>query len=255
MTEEQAEKEQSESEQDIEEETEEVSDMEFIQSVIRAPRQGTYEQFLCQLLAQSVICTDPLKRIKIVCETAETVKEDEKEKLKIDYEKIKVLNVVANVFLNPSVHHNSYCSDSIVSLSWGFFPSEENFKKYIIPWYNQCNMCFWPLLLQRHVKIGYDSFRRPFVKEIIWNPEWSFFFDASDCLCPIGFNKLKNAFVAWASPQAQQYLAELTGAVDQNTYREILGLYTKPGRKGYAEKVKEVAKVPETSKDENMVDT
>jgi len=255
MTEEQAEKEKSESEQDIEEENEELSDMEFIQSVIRAPRQGTYEQFLCQLLAQSVICTDPLKHIKIVAETALTVKEDERDKLKIDYERIQVLYVVANAFLNSAERKNPYFSDNIVSLSWGFFPSEENFKKYIVPWYNQCNMCFWPLLLQGHVKIGFDSFRRPFVKEIIWNPEWSFFFDASDCLAPVGFNKLKNAFVAWAGPQAHQYLAELTGVVDQNTYREILGLYTKPGRKSYAEKVKETAKPLEKSKDENMVDT
>jgi hypothetical protein len=255
MTEEQTEKEESESEQEIEEENEEVSDMEFIQSVIRAPRQGTYEQFLCQLLAQSVICTDPLKRIKIVAETANTVKEPEREKLNIDYEKIQVLNVVANAFLNPAVHNDRYLSDGIVSVSWGFLPSEENFKKYIVQWYNIFNLNFWPLLLRAHAKICHDSFNRPFVKEIYWKPEWSLFFDASDCLTPIGFNKLKNAFIAWASPQAQQYLAELTGAVDQNTYREILGLYAKPGRKGYAEKVKETAKRPETSTNENMVDS
>lgn len=254
MTEEQAEKEQSESEEEIEEENEEVSDMEFIQSVIRAPRQGTYEQFLCQLLAQSVICTDPLKRIKIVAETANTVKEPEREKLKIDYEKIQVLNVVANAFLDP-VHDSRDFGVSIVSVSWGFPPSEETFKKYIAPWFNICNLSFWPLLLRVHAIIGKDSYYRPYVKKIIWTPEWSLFFDASDCLSPVGFKKLKNAFVAWASPQTQQYLAELTGAVDQNTYREILGLYTKPGRKGYAEKVKEVAKLPERSKDENMVDS
>lgn len=254
MTNEQAEKEEPESEQEVEEENEEVSDMEFIQSVIRAPRQGTYEQFLCQLLAQSVICTDPLKRIKIVCETAWTVKEEDRKKLKIDYEKIEVLNVVANAFLNPSVHNEPGFSDSIVSLSWGFFPSEENFKKYIIPWYNKYNMSFWPILLRGHVKVR-ETISGPRIEKVIYDPEWAFFLDASDCLTPIGFNKLKNAFKAWASPQAQQYLAELTGAVDQNTYREILGLYSKPRRGGYAEKVKEVAKQPETSTDENMVDT
>jgi hypothetical protein len=45
MTEEQNTKEEPESEQEIEEENEEVSDMEFIQSVIRAPRQGTMNSF------------------------------------------------------------------------------------------------------------------------------------------------------------------------------------------------------------------
>jgi hypothetical protein len=201
-----------------------------------------------------VICTDPLKRIKIVAETAWTVKEEDRKKMNIDYEKIEVLNVVANAFLNPSVHNEPRFGDSIVSLSWGFFPSEENFKKYIVPWYNKYNMSFWPILLRGHVKIR-QSFSTIIVDKVFYDPEWSFFLDASDCLTPIGFNKLKNAFIACASPQAQQYLAELTGAVDQNTYREILGLYRKPERKGYAEKVKETAKPLETPTDENMVDS
>jgi len=72
-------------------------------------------------------------------------------------------------------------------------------------------------------------------------PCWSFFFEVSTCLTPQGYDLLRNNFIAWATPQAQQILAELTRVIDPNLYAEMLGLYSKRGKQGYAEKVKAAA--------------
>jgi hypothetical protein len=53
---------------------------------------------------------------------------------------------------------------------------------------------------------------------------------------------LKNNFVVWADEPAQQLLAELTKMVDPNLYDQLRGfLYEKQRKKGYVEKVKEIA--------------
>jgi len=232
---------------------EELADREFISSVIRAPRQGAYEQFLCQLLAQSVICTDPLKRVKIVCEAAWTIKEPERKDLAIDYDRVGVLNAVANALLNPS---SQKCDLSeVVSVPWGFDPTEDNFKKYIDPWLRGTVNYFPVFLSRKHVLLRKPAIYGgwPEVVKIITEPFWEWFFEASNCLLVHGFSTLRNSFIAWASPQAQLTLAELTNAVDPNTYRDVLGLYSKPGRRDYAQKVRETAKPAEGPTDENSM--
>lgn len=254
------EKEDKKEEEPVEDEEkpeEELSDGEFISSVVRAQRQGTFEQFLCQLLAQSVICTDPLKRVKIVTEGAWTVEERESMELKIDYERVKVLNALANAFLNPSTQRYNEILE-VVSIPWGFDMKEENFEKFIRPWV-QGYASYYPVFLSpRHVvlrKPTYESGWQPTVVKIIYEPHWEWFFESSQCLSSQGFNTLRNSFIAWASPQAQRLLAELTNAVDPNTYRDILGLYTKSRRRDYAQKVKETAQPKAgTQANETMVD-
>jgi len=250
MTEEQQKKEEEPNEDG--EQSEELTDAEFISSVIRAPRQGAYEQFLCQLLAQSVICTDPLKRVKIVSEAAWTIKETERDKLEIDYERVGVLNAVANALLNPSGQNCDFWE--VVSVPWGFDPTEENYKKFIAPWQRGTVNYFPALLSRKHVVLRYGfSGNMPQVVRIITEPFWEWFFEASNCLSAQGFSTLRNSFIAWASPQAQLTLAELTNAVDPNTYRDTIGLYSRPGRRDYAQKVRETAKPAEGPTDENSL--
>jgi len=260
--------------------------LEFVSSAIRAPRAGAYEHLLSQFLAQAVICTDPLKRVKVVCEAALMIPESERKSLAIDYETVQVLNHLANAFLNRSTHKIEEVE--VVSIPWGFPLTEKNFEKFIKPWL-KCKFPFYPFLLRNHTETwkvwtcrkcktvlaekqlpvlkepkipskcpgcgtkltnwwDWDSYEELRVKE---NPLWSFFFDASNCLSLEGYNTLKNAFAAWAIPKVQLYLAELTRVVSPGLYREILGLYTKRTRKGYAEKVKEIAEVP--GKDEDSL--
>ena len=79
-------------------------------------------------------------------------------------------------------------------------------------------------------------------------PDWSFFFEMTTNLIPQGYDLLKNNFVAWAIPQAQLILSELTRMVDPNLYAEMLGLYGRRGKQSLSEKVKEAT---EGSKSEN----
>jgi hypothetical protein len=231
-------------------ESEEQKDAQFMFSAMRAPRQGIYEHLLSQLMAQAVICTDPLKRIKVTCETCLVIKEADQKELSIDYERVEVLNVVANALLNLTVRKIPDCQIDTVSIPWGFSETEENFKKFVEPWF-KCQIFYWPVFLNTHCKwhkrhsFPYDIV----IDEIIRNPFWSWFFDATSCLSPEGYATLRNNFAAWAIPQSQRFLSELTEIVSPTLYAEILGL-TSRGKKGYAEKVKETAEMPV---DENSV--
>lgn len=264
----------------------------FITSAIRQPRGGIYEHLLSQFMAQAVICTDPLKRIKIVTEAALMIPESERNSLAIDYGRIKVLNFVSNALLNPSIRKPEKGFD-IVSIPWGFPENEQNFKDFIAPWFNY-KVLFWPDLIKEHIEIWrvwecrwcgeelarrklpysdkpemprkcpkckkevisrygkIDWSRRYNIRKITQNPFWSYFYEVSQCLSKEGYDSLRLDFCAWAMPQAQLFLAELARAVSPSLYGEILGLYTKHGKKGYAEKVKEVSEMPT---DEDSLDS
>jgi hypothetical protein len=265
-----------------ESESEEQEDAEFLLSATRAPRQGAYEHFLTQSLAQTIFMTDDLKRIKAISVSALMVQEAEREKVAVDYELVRVLNQVASALLSPSLNKKPDFNMEIVSVPWGFPETEENYKTFILPWYN-CKPFYWSIMLRRHgetwrtwhcqkcttevLKAKFplsDTLRFPYrcpkCHNIIVNPYngiayvttfdqteinrepcWSFFFEISINLTPQGYDLLRSNFVAWAIPQTQLILAELTRMVDPNLYAEMLGLYSRRGKQGYAEKVKEAA--------------
>lgn len=264
-----------------EEKDEEQEDTEFVFSATRAPRQGSFERFLAQRLAQAILMMDDMKIIKTVSLCAYMVPEPQRENLATDYQKVKVLNADANALLNPTIRKHE--AIEVVSIPWGFPETEENYKTFILPWYN-CKPFYWPRLLRKHAETWRiwhcqkcttevlraklplsDTLRLPnrcskcglemvnhyngipqvttFDHTIVNDePYWSFFFEMSTCLTPEGYDTLRNNFVAWASEPAQQILAELTKMVDPNLYDQILGLYERRGKKDFTEKVKEVAK-------------
>ena len=255
---------------------EEAQFKQFFSTAIRAPKAGSFEHFLTQSLAQTILMTDVLKQTKKVTESALMIFETERENLAIDYQKVNVLNLVANALLNPSVGKFPENME-VVSIPWGFPQTEENYKTFILPWYN-CKPFFWPRLLRKHAetwrtwrclhctgevlkaKLPFpDTLRAPRVcpkcgkhltfnaeyvtvsdlTEVIKEPSWSFFFEMSTYLTPQGYDLLRNNFVAWAISQAQLILAELTRMVDPNLYAEMLGLYSRRGKQSLSEKIKE----------------
>jgi DNA-directed RNA polymerase subunit RPC12/RpoP len=269
-------------EQQTEQETrdEEEEDAKFLLSATRAPRAGSYEHFLIQSLSQTIFMTDDLKRIKAITVSALMVQESERENISVDYELVSVLNQVTSALLNPSLNKKPEFKMEIVSVSWGFPESEENYKTFILPWFN-CKPFFWPIMLRKHGETWRtwhcfhctaevqkakfplsDTLRLPIYcpkchsriinqysgvpdvttsDQTILNeePYWSFFFEMSTNLTPQGYDILRNNFIAWAIPQAQLILAELTRMVDPNLYAEMLGLYSRRGKPSLTEKVKE----------------
>jgi hypothetical protein len=288
MTEE--DKEEQENNLDEQPDKEEAQFKQFFSTAIRAPKAGSFEHFLTQSLAQTILMTDVLKRTKTVTESALMIPETDRGNLAINYEKVNVLNLVANALLNPSARKLPEDME-VVSIPWGFPETEENYETFILPWYN-CRPFFRPRLMTEHSETWRtwrcywctsevlkaklpipDTLRLPrrcpkCRKEIIrWTGEqyvtvsdvtevteersWSFFFEMSTYLTPQGYDLLRNNFGAWATPQIQLFLAELSRMVDPSLYAEIVGLYTsKHGKKGYGEKVKEASEIP---KDEDRL--
>jgi len=274
-------------------ENENQQDAEFILSATHAPRQGARERFLIQSLAQALIMTDDLKRIKSLSLTAFMIEKADRENLAIDYQKVKVLNLMSTALLNPSKRMIQQGLE-VVSISWGFPETEENFKTFILPWFN-CNLRYWSDFLTKHVetwktwecycglefarrKLPYSDSDSPAfpincpkckksvmilgnfwgntykIRYIVKEPLWSFFFEICQILSPEGYDRLKHNFVGWASELIQEFFGELTKIVDPHLYDQILGLYEKRGKKGYAEKVKETAKeTGEMSADEGSL--
>ena len=234
---------------DSEQETrnEEEEDAEFLLGATRAPRQGSYEHFLIQSLAQTIFMTDDLKRTKAVTVAALMVQESERENLVIDYDIVEVLNGVATAMLNYSVRKIGEID--LVAIPWGFTWSEENFEKFIVPWLT-VRPIYYPHFMRTHVVLGktHYNWEYPPIIKIIEEPLWSWFFDVVTCLSVEGYSMMKNAFTAWAIPKVQQFLAELTHMVDPNLYAEMLGLYSRRGKQSLSEKVKEAT---EGSKSEN----
>lgn len=268
---------------DSEQETkdEDQEDAEFLLSATRAPRQGAYESFLTQSLAQTIFMTDDLKRIKTITVSALMVQESERENVGVDYQLVRVLNQVASALLNPTLDKRPEFKMEIVSVPWGFSKSEENYKTFIVPWFN-CKPPFWPIMLRKHgetwrtwhcfycsaevMKAKFplaDTLRwphkcpkchhncvNPYNNSIVYlttndhttineEPSWSFFFEMTTTLTPLGYDLLKNNFIAWAISQTQLILSELTRLVDPNVYAEMLGLYRGRGKQNLSDKVKE----------------
>lgn len=136
---------------DVEEETksEEQEDAEFLLSATRAPRQGAYESFLTQSLAQVIFMTDDLKRTRAVTVAALMVLEPEREKLAIDYDRVTVLNLVASAMLGPSIRKPTPGVE-VISVPWGFPQTEENYKTFIQPWFNSTGVNCWTDLITKH---------------------------------------------------------------------------------------------------------
>jgi len=209
---------------------------EFVSSAIRAPRQGVYEHLLSQFLASAVVVSDPLKRIRIVAEAAMMVPEQERQDLAIDYETVDSLNQVRIALQNRMIQRDYWIKHSppfeLVSISWGFPRTKENYEKYIAPWDHTVIYYSPPVVIMMHRHADAEAFKR--------QPWWKRFFDVSVCLPLNSYLTLKNQYVAYAIPKVQLMLAELTRLVQPSLYANILGLYTK--KRSYSEKVAEVAK-------------
>jgi hypothetical protein len=178
----------------------------------------------------------------------------------------------------------------VISIPWGFPQTEENFKKFILPWFS-CGLRYWSDFITKHVEnwtiwecchcgqefgrrkipdldrpkipgkcpkcqssqfssyYHFPEYNKRTFRLIVNTSSWSYFFEVCQYLSPEGYDLLKSNFVGWASEPVQELLGELTKMVDPNLYDQILGLYEKRGKKGYAEKLKETAEVPAANED------
>ena len=83
---------------------------------------------------------------------------------------------------------------------------------------SDCPVCGYPVELQG----GLDMFETTIAD--INAPEWSFFFDQSNCLTELEFSTWKRAFEKWATDYCEHAITYLSSIVSPHTYDEVLKL-------------------------------
>jgi hypothetical protein len=109
-------------------EQDEQSDFDrFAEQALRGPRKGVYEHVVAGLLIKANSCSDPLKKVRTLCEAAISVKD--KDKLNMDT--VEVAFTVSSIFLEVELEPEQVC----VMIPWSFPLTLENWRKYIVPWH------------------------------------------------------------------------------------------------------------------------
>jgi len=204
------------SEQD---ETSESDFDRFAEQALRGPRKGVYEHVIAGLLIKANSCSDPLRKVRTLCEAAISVKD--KEKLNMDT--VEVAFTVSSVFLKVELIQNKP-EQYWVSIPWSFKLTEENWRKYIAPW-QKIDLHYFPYQTSlRKTKFPevpiFDSFgslechydaqelyeaktkATNLVREMITKlPEHEKFFEMTTALSRESFFALRTEFENWAISQ------------------------------------------------------
>lgn len=121
----------------------------FMSTAIRGPKDRTSEELLCMKLYAANRTSDPLQRVRFICEAAWFSK-DRTKSPGIDFSTVDWLYQVA-------VALTSVEKDQVVTsywqgrpyqwiwrypIPWPFQPTRENFARYIMPWYRELPKCW-----------------------------------------------------------------------------------------------------------------
>jgi len=104
----------------------------FISSALRGPKQGSYEQLLCQHLINSVNAR-PLHKIRLVCE-ATMLTEGSLDSSDLDL--AKKIYVIQNGLTEPTQLRIDQFGNLMFKIAWGFEETEQNFIDLIESWLN-----------------------------------------------------------------------------------------------------------------------
>jgi hypothetical protein len=75
---------------------------------------------------------------------------------------------------------------------------------------------------------GWNEYRKTLVYDVIKEPLWSFFFDATEsALLEQGYHKVVNSFTSWALPIIQRMSRKLAGLVAPQVYDEMMKTMSK----------------------------
>lgn len=216
----------------------------FASVATRTQRRGIREQLLAQLLIKSNVLSDPLLKIEALTEAAYLSKSQDK----IDMATVETCSVVCRSLINTEkdFHAPSRCSD-LVTVSWAFARTKENWEKYIKPW--------------QHVAVTYFSLFTSYVNEnyrhfpmnndgMSWSDtqqwlkdseeickevkEWLAklpnhiqFYEETYACTRVSFTSLKGEFAHWALTKLRPIEAVIAEEVNPEIYRDILELMRK----------------------------
>jgi hypothetical protein len=194
-----------------------MSDLEkFLTSSVRGPKRGVYEQLLLTKLL-SANRGDPLKRIRLIGETAWFIDKEKADGLGIDLTLIERIFKVAVSLENTSLqlrHTDGILNPSqTYPITWNFEITEENYKKYIASWYSN-------QLLDHYIDYVIPLNRRS--ERVIESQSYGMqFFSLSNSLTKVGYSTLVNSFVAWASPIITEIEAKIASTISPQAWSDV----------------------------------
>jgi hypothetical protein len=181
----------------------------FASQALRLHRKGSFEFLLSQHLAFAT-GSEPLQKIRLVCEAAYMVPQTEAEKAVLDFNLVDTLYRVAVSFLNSRVSNIG-----TVRVVWSFEHTPQNFNRFILPWKRQI-----PLSC-----LAFDAREAEEKEEIMQTasePEYFFQLTTLLDMTQHSFQTLKAEFLSWGLPKAMEIFEKLSRLIDPNIYREIV---------------------------------
>jgi len=194
---------------EAEENTEESGFSKFASQALRLHRKGSFELLLSQHLAVAVP-SDPMIKVRLVCEACWMVPED---KLKLDMQQVEMIYLSCLSFLNT----NTFKVDS-VSIAFGFEQTEENFERFIKPWHKGV-----PLMFLYENQAERES-KNQVLEKAEGEAEKFFLYTTEFDLNLGSFQMLKTEFLRWAIPQCMEIFEKLSRLIDPDLYKEMLGI-------------------------------
>ena len=177
----------------------------FASQALRRNKLGSYEQLLCQHLIKSV-ASDPIEKIRLVAEAAYMIPDTpvDTEILDIIYSVVTSFIGTEIIITNPDLFFGK--------IAWGFKLIDENFEKYIRPWFKG----FSRLFLLSRVKNS-DQ-----IEELDDGPRKFWSMTAYSQIYPTSVEYLKATFLVWAIPQVMVMFEQLSKLVNPDLYDSIL---------------------------------
>jgi len=190
-------------------ETKEGEFEEFAARALRLHRKGSFESLLAQHLITSVP-SDPLLKVRLILEAAYMIPAD---KLKTDINLVETIYTIALGFLNTSTPRE------YIYFAWPFISSDENFTRYIKPWYRIGSA----LSFCASVPVE-EKEKEQRLAEAKGDAEKFFLFTNQLGLHASSLQILKSQFLLWAIPIVMDIFEELSRLVDPDLYKEMLQL-------------------------------
>ena len=177
---------------------------EFVHDMIRRPKTGSYELLLCQHLIKSV-AAEAMEKIRLITEGAYMVPDTP-----VDKEALEVIHSLATSFITMKVIYDTDLTLYWGRIPWNFPDSEENYKKYIEPWFLD------PYKLTRILDRDTPEKKH----DELWKN--FFLYTVEGRLYPSSLEYLKSAFISWAMPKVMTMFEQLTLLISPNIYLEML---------------------------------
>jgi hypothetical protein len=131
--------------------------VESFNEATNGPRFGIFEQVLCSQIYQAANTADPLRQIQLITQAALMLDENKRKSLGLDIKKIYAISSVNIAFLNAIITPLPD-NQKIVSFQFGFKPTDENFEKFITPWYHEETYRFHSQYIPEHLVVNYRVF-------------------------------------------------------------------------------------------------